>query len=113
MLVYNRAASRDVLLSLAKLNKPKAFYAANTIAARCNHRLYYTPPYPSTLQPIELIWGLLKNRIAADPPKSGADAVRKVLCGLVKITPADWLARFRHVQKIEDQFVALQKELEQ
>ncbi|EEY55198.1 uncharacterized protein PITG_09093 [Phytophthora infestans T30-4] len=62
MLVYNRAANRDVLLSLAKLNKPKAVYAANTIATRYNHRL------------------------------STADAVQK---------------------KIEDQFVALQKELEQ
>ncbi|EEY53040.1 uncharacterized protein PITG_20100 [Phytophthora infestans T30-4] len=44
MLVYNRAANRDVLLSLAKLNKPKAVYAANTIATRYNNRPYYTPP---------------------------------------------------------------------
>ncbi|ETN12219.1 hypothetical protein PPTG_09105 [Phytophthora nicotianae INRA-310] len=110
--VYRRDVNKNVLLSLAKLNKPKAIYAANTIATRYNHQLYYTPPYHPTLQPIEIIWGLLKYRIAGDPPKSGADAVEKVLDGLARITPAEWLDRFRHVQKIEDEYVALQKSLE-
>ncbi|POM66589.1 Hypothetical protein PHPALM_17527 [Phytophthora palmivora] len=111
-LVYNRAANRKVLYSLAKLNKPAPEYAANTIATEYYHTLYYTPPYHPTLQPIELIWGLVKNRIASDPPKSGADAVEKVLAGLTEVKPAEWLARFRHVQKIEDEYLALQQDLE-
>ncbi|POM63235.1 hypothetical protein PHPALM_27483 [Phytophthora palmivora] len=111
-LVYNRAANRKVLCSLVKLNKPAPEYAANTIATNYFHTLYYTPPYHPTLQPIELIWGLVKNRIASDPPKSGADAVEKVLVGLTEVKPAEWLVRFRHVQKIEDEYLALQQDLE-
>ncbi|KAG6616445.1 uncharacterized protein IUM83_18475 [Phytophthora cinnamomi] len=69
------------------------------------HLLYYTPPYHPTLQPIELIWGLVKNRIAMDPPKNGSDAVAKVLQQLAAIKPEEWLARFHHVQEIEDQYL--------
>ncbi|OWZ09210.1 hypothetical protein PHMEG_00018126 [Phytophthora megakarya] len=105
----DRVANRNVLLSLTKLNKPTAIYAANTIATRYKHTLYYTPPYHPTLQPIELIWGLVKNRIAADPPKSGADAVTKVLAGINAIKPQEWLNRFSHVQKIENDFILCSK----
>ncbi|POM78552.1 Hypothetical protein PHPALM_3906 [Phytophthora palmivora] len=85
---------------------------ANTIATKNHHILHYTSPYHLTLQPIELIWGLIKNSIASDSPKSGADAVEKVLAGLAEVKSAEWLARFRHVQKIEDEYLVLQQELE-
>ncbi|ETP26288.1 hypothetical protein F441_00917, partial [Phytophthora nicotianae CJ01A1] len=47
-----------------------------------------------TLQPIELIWGIVKGRIARTPPKSGADVVKKVLQGLKEIRPFYCVLKF-------------------
>jgi transposase len=106
---YNRAANRDVLCKLARLNKPIPIYEANTIAVEYGLLLYYTPPYHPTLQPIELIWGLVKNRIAYNPPRKGADDVMKVLVGLQAVTNEEWFSRFRHVQGVENTFLAIEQ----
>ena len=36
-----------------------------TIAAEYGHKVLYTPPYHSDLQPIEIVWAVVKQKVAA------------------------------------------------
>ncbi|KAG6974017.1 hypothetical protein JG687_00000568 [Phytophthora cactorum] len=89
----------DLMLRITPLKEnPK--YQAQMIASLHGHFLLYTPPYHPELQPVELIWSMVKGRIARDPPKNGNDAVEKVLDQLGEITRQNWIDVYRHPFKV-------------
>jgi transposase len=92
------------LLQLVAVNKPSPIYEATRIATVFDHLVYFTPPYHPTLQPIELVWALVKGGIARRPAKNANDLVSRVLAGLEE-NKGVWLKVFRHVQGNEDAFV--------
>nr|KAE8948459.1 hypothetical protein PF009_g1978 [Phytophthora fragariae] len=104
-MVFSPKATIDTLLQLVEFCRPAPLYMAVDIAAKYGHRVCYTPPYQLTLQPIKLIWGTVKNRIAKKPAKNGKEVVAKVIEEL-EACKGDWLTVYRHVQKHEDAFVA-------
>ncbi|KAE8988978.1 hypothetical protein PR003_g22087 [Phytophthora rubi] len=63
--------------------------------------MFYTPPYHPELQPIEVIWGVVKNRIASAPAKSMADLDAKLGASLKKVSSRTWIGAYRKVQKQE------------
>ncbi|KAG6956734.1 hypothetical protein JG687_00010423 [Phytophthora cactorum] len=87
----------DLMLWIT-LPKEKPKYKDQLIASLHGHFLLNMPPYHPELQPIELIWAMVKGRIARDPPKNGNDAVEKVLDQLGEITRHNWIDVYRHVQ---------------
>ncbi|RLN46524.1 hypothetical protein BBJ28_00013853 [Nothophytophthora sp. Chile5] len=97
---------RDViaqLLERVNLHRPAPIYEAQKIATKHGHLLYF--PYHPELQPIELVWGLIKNRIALNRASNATDLNKKVAEELGKVTPENWCKYYRHVQKFEDKYL--------
>lgn len=97
----------DELLMLVKANKPPIIYRATQIATEHGHCVYFTPPYHPELQPIELIWAQIKNKIANDPASKMEELERKIRAAVTQVDSTDWVKAFRHVQKFEDKYLAL------
>jgi hypothetical protein len=93
------------LLRLAAATKTKTNYAANVIARKYGHLLFYTPPYHPELQPIEVVWGVVKNRIAVAPAKSMADLKTKLGASLNKVSCRKWVGAYRKVQQKEGEYM--------
>ncbi|ETV83145.1 hypothetical protein H257_03948 [Aphanomyces astaci] len=49
------------LLVMIKTSRDGPRYAPQLIATEYGHTMYYTPPYHHELQPIEIIWGIVKQ----------------------------------------------------
>ncbi|RLN50346.1 hypothetical protein BBJ28_00024728 [Nothophytophthora sp. Chile5] len=99
---------RDVIAQLLErlnLHRPAPIYEAQKIATKHGHLLYSPPPYHPELQPIELVWGLIKNRIALNRSSNATDLNKKVAEELGKVTPENWCKYYRHVQKFEDKYL--------
>ncbi|KAF4028774.1 putative DDE superfamily endonuclease domain-containing protein [Phytophthora infestans] len=107
-MVFSPTATIPILLDLVELFRPPKRYQVTEIAAQYDHLVFFTPPYHPTLQPIELIWGIVKGRIARAPPKNANDAVKKVREGLGDCE-GEWLKIYRHVQKKEDVYLKADK----
>lgn len=102
--MFHPKATIPTLLALAGLNRPTPVYMATVIATKYNHLVYFTPPYHPTLQPIELLWGMIKGDIARNPAKNATELIERVLSGLRKHGRA-WMKVFRHAQAKEDAFI--------
>ncbi|KAG6946633.1 hypothetical protein JG688_00015949, partial [Phytophthora aleatoria] len=74
------------LLLRVKPHRPAPIYATQVIAAKFDHLVYFTSPYHPELQPIEMIWGLMKNHIAANPATSAKELDAKVDDEFSKVT---------------------------
>ncbi|DBA03737.1 TPA: hypothetical protein N0F65_004154, partial [Lagenidium giganteum] len=62
--------------------KEAPLYATHIIAQGFNHEVLFTPPYRPKLQPIELIWGSVKQPISQESPTDMNDLHAKVWAGL-------------------------------
>jgi hypothetical protein len=51
---------------------------SETLAEQYGHRLLWTPPYYSKLQPIERVWAVVKNEIARQHTKATSFQVAEV-----------------------------------
>jgi transposase len=85
---------KKTLLQLAAVTKAKVTYAATTIAVEYGHKLFYTPPYHPEPQPIEMIWGVVKNRVAVEPATSMIDLKKKFGVSLSKFQVLERTTRF-------------------
>ena len=61
------ALTKLKLLEFVKTLKIPPVYASYEIAQTHGHVIMKTPPYHCELQPIEQVWGIVKNKIAAAP----------------------------------------------
>ncbi|GJJ68190.1 hypothetical protein EMPS_09547 [Entomortierella parvispora] len=72
----------ELLEHIKGLNIPKTF-ASYRIAHEYGHTICKTPPYHCELQPIEMVWGMVKNPIAANPNLDETElSLRNRLLGL-------------------------------
>ncbi|GMF63950.1 unnamed protein product [Phytophthora fragariaefolia] len=92
--------------ALVKEHKPKPVYVAQRIAANHGHYLLYTPPYHPELQPIELVWGLVKNRIARHPAKHPADLSARLTTEFTRVNSKNWCKFYRRVLRFECKYLA-------
>jgi len=59
--------TKDEMLKDLATIQDSSTYTINDIAARYGgHRIFKTPPYHCELQPIEMVWGVVKNMVAAN-----------------------------------------------
>lgn len=101
---YDANDTKDTLLQYVRANRPAPAYAAQLIAADYGHLLYYTPPYHPDLQPIELIWGRVKNQIATNPSRRIGELKEKLQAAFDGLTSEHWVAAFKHVQRFENEY---------
>ncbi|RLN02458.1 hypothetical protein BBJ28_00025759 [Nothophytophthora sp. Chile5] len=100
--MFSPKAIIDILLELVECYL-KTTYEVTEIATKYEHLVLCTPLYHPTPRQIELIKGMVKNRIARNPAKNGKDVVAKVVAGLGQCK-GDWMNVYRHAQKNEDDF---------
>lgn len=76
----------------------KIKYAAREHAKEHGHEVYYTPPYHPELQPIEIIWGVMKNPLArkVTTMKDLGDRISK---SKESITEATWRGSWNKMMK--------------
>ncbi|KAF4131345.1 putative DDE superfamily endonuclease domain-containing protein [Phytophthora infestans] len=98
---FSPKATIPTLIGLVELYRPPKRYQVTEIATKYDHFVFFTPPYHPTLQPIELIWGIVKGPLQGRLQNA---VVKKVLQGL-KECDDEWLKVYRHVQKNEDAYV--------
>jgi hypothetical protein len=93
------------LFKVAKLyygQRPTKVY---NVAAHYGHQILYTPPYWPEFQPIEEIWGLIKNFVANNREDfSMNEADRLLTVGHTKINSTIWTNTIARVQRYENQF---------
>lgn len=106
--------SKGELWALVKENKSKFMkYATCDIARRYGHFVKFTPQYTPELQPIERVWGVIKNNIAASPCKTMAELMPRLRAvAEAKVTEAVWLGSLRKAQLKQKKFAAQPLEAE-
>jgi transposase len=62
---FDRQLLKPELLKLVQEQKKDIPFTCVEIASSFGHVVYYTPPYHCELQPIEKVWGIAKNSVAA------------------------------------------------
>lgn len=63
-------------------------------------------PYHPELQPIELIWGSVKNKIAQEPEDNIHRLHARVQAELACVLSATWVGAYCHVQQVERDYLA-------
>ncbi|ETV80374.1 hypothetical protein H257_06683 [Aphanomyces astaci] len=99
------------LLELVARNRGKPAYAAQLIASKYGHTLYFTPPYHPELQPIELVWGMVKNRVALCPSKNVAELEERLWSLFGEVKSHHWVSSYRKAQAYEDRYEALDEDV--
>lgn len=96
---------KSELLQLAKSYYGQPPLKINAIAQSYGHEVLFTPPYWPEFQPIEEIWGLIKNFVANNRHDfSMREAMQLVILGHQCITPQVWNRTINNIQKYEDNF---------
>ncbi|KAE8912362.1 hypothetical protein PF003_g3359 [Phytophthora fragariae] len=98
---YTRKQLRAVIAQV----RPTPINEAVVMARKYHHEVLYTPPYHPELQPIDMIWGALKNRIALDPADTLDDLGDKFGEGLAAITKQEWIGAYKKVQSQETAYI--------
>lgn len=75
--------------------------------------MFFTPPYHSELQTIEKAWAVAKNHVATQKHKGTMKQLKTNLkAGFATVTSKTWAGIYRAVQRVENEFVARQQQLE-
>ena len=104
-ITYNPASSRPELLQLVRQNKPAPKYVVDDVIHQHGHDVIRLPPGHPELNPIELIWGLMKQRVRSaltrftiTELKADLEAARQY------ITREHWSKAVEHTKSIEREY---------
>ncbi|ETV86741.1 hypothetical protein H257_01833 [Aphanomyces astaci] len=81
------------------------------IASKYGNTLYFTPPYHPELQPIELVWGMVKNRVAICPSKNVAELEERLWSLFGEVKSHHWVSSYRKAEAYEDIYEALDEDV--
>ncbi|KAJ0403396.1 hypothetical protein ATCC90586_005340 [Pythium insidiosum] len=98
---YQTGMKKSQLLEIVHLYKPSPVYASVVIAGEHGHEILFTPPYHPDLQPIELVWGAIKNRITIRPETNMKAHGERILAEKAAIETKVWLGAYIKVQAAE------------
>lgn len=108
LIAFTPKQTKVQLLEIARANKETPRFATHEIAEVHGHEIIFTPPYHPELQPIEKIWGVMKNRLASqDPAQSMQELLENVDREYHKVKGSDWTGSYVKVQAQEDAFLAV------
>lgn len=95
------------LYELIKLNKsPNKTFFIDTLLAQHGHSALRLPPYHPDLNPIEMIWSLIKNHVALKNTTFKLnDCIQLVNEKIAEITKEEWSKRCQHARDIEDNYM--------
>lgn len=96
------------LYTLIKLHKPNHIsYVIDELARAHGHYVLRLPPYYCELNPIELIWGIIKSDVAVTNTTFKISDVKTLLeAAISKMTPENWQKAEAHVVELEEEMFA-------
>ncbi|XP_052756778.1 uncharacterized protein LOC113512254 [Galleria mellonella] len=97
-IAYPTNATKSMLMVIVKQNKPDPIYEIDHLVQDYGHKIVRLPPYHCDLNPIEMIWGIVKGKVATK--NVGLDNI--TFMQLVKNCFEDtWNNCCEHTKKIE------------
>ncbi|KAF2893672.1 hypothetical protein ILUMI_12502 [Ignelater luminosus] len=85
-------------------------YAVDNLLAKHGHTVLRLPPYHPVINPIEKIWALIKNRVAARNTTFKLNDVRSLVVEEFNaVTVEDWQKVCAHVMEIEEKFMSQER----
>ena len=101
---HNPARTKKILYDIIKDNKPPKIYQTDVIANEAGHVVLRTPPRQCELNAIELIWALVKTRVARkNKSMKMKDVLELARQEIRNVTPAEWAEVVRHTHQVEKQ----------
>ncbi|GBP62542.1 hypothetical protein EVAR_21914_1 [Eumeta japonica] len=101
------------LLEVVKNHKSEPKYQIDEILKSHGHEVLRLPPYHSTLNPIELIWGIMKQKVAGKNVNRPASDIKSLTEeAFSQIGIDEWRKSCEHVIKIENQFIEQDRSIE-
>jgi hypothetical protein len=96
------------LYDLIKMHKPQyATFAIDGLLAEHGHTVIRLPPYHPDLNPIEQIWGIVKNRVAAkNVTFKLLDVQQLAEENFAAVTEEEWAGVCRHVLAVEEEYIS-------
>lgn len=106
-ITYDANYTKPELYNLVKLNKPKHIqYSIDGIFAKKGHTVLRLPPYHPELNPIEKIWGIVKNRVASRNVTFHINDVEKLAREeFSNVKVEEWSETCRHVEDVEKDYI--------
>jgi transposase len=104
---FEQKCTKAELYGIIKVHKPvHKIYKIDQILAESNIPVLRLPPYHPELNPIEKIWALMKNHVAAYNTTFKLDDVRKLAeAKFEAVTVQQWQNICSHVEKIEVEYM--------
>ena len=104
---FESTETKPELYSKIQLHKPtRKVYVIDTLLAKHGHSVLRLPPYHPELNPIEKIWALLKNHVAACNTTFKLDDVKKLAVDKFHdIGLQEWQNICAHVEKTETEYM--------
>ena len=107
---FTNSMYKPELYTIIKIWKPKyKMYKVDALLAEKGHSVLRLPPYHPDLNPIELIWGSIKEHVAKRNVNFQFESVLQLVrekCD--SITADDWTAACRHSRQYEDNYMSLE-----
>lgn len=95
------------LFQIIKEHKQPPVYEADIMLEAHGHKVVRLPPYHCDLNPIELIWSVLKRRIAEKNVGQEANKIVQITEeAFATITEEEWKKECEHVKKVEEKYYA-------
>lgn len=102
---YSDNLTKVELFQLIKQNRPPKDYAIDNLLRSYGHEVLRLPPYNYDLNPIEYVWHLVKQRLAAKMVHQMESKLEALtLDVLASITADDWCKYMNHVKSIEQRY---------
>ena len=93
------------LLKIINSNKPPQEYIVDNLIREYGHEPLRLPPYHCQFNPIELLWGIIKNDVAANNSEFKLDAMKLLTEQAIdKISLETIKKTFEHTKKIEEEY---------
>lgn len=104
---FDEKMLKTELYQLVKQNKsPHKKYIIDSLLAEHGHNALRLPPYHPDLNPIEMIWSLIKNHVALKNTTFKLnDCIALVHEKITEITTEDWAKRCQHARDVEDKYM--------
>lgn len=83
---------------------PVPSYELDEIAAELGHKILRTPPYHPELQPIEICWGIVKNKIARNCDFTMSNLLKQLDEAFNSVTADTCIGIIKNIRNIEDTF---------
>ncbi|XP_059048546.1 uncharacterized protein LOC131843809 [Achroia grisella] len=104
-IAYPTNGTKSMLMVIVKQNKPDPIYEIDHLVQDYGHKIVRLPPYHCDLNPIEMIWGIVKGKVATK--NVGLDNItfmQLVKNGFEDITADTWNNCCEHTKKIEEDY---------